>query len=100
MADPKTGVITASALSIKSIDIDMNGISILLVRNPGIARVRLVTNKLVTEIVVLIPANITPNISISCTPKPVNRKSDEKGVINVQPATVCVALEHFATYRF
>jgi len=25
---------------------------------------------------------------------------DEKGVINVQPATVCVAFAHLATYRF
>lgn len=78
----------------------MNGIKMRLVRSPGIAKVRLVTNKLVTDIVVLIPAKITPKINISWTPKPVNLKSEEKGVINVHPATVCVALEHFATYLF
>jgi hypothetical protein len=93
-------VITARALNINKMDIDTKGSKILRVRKPGIAKVRLVTSKLVTDIVVLTPAKITPKISISCTPKPVKRKSEEKGVINVHPATVCVALEHFATYRF
>lgn len=79
---------TAKALNISKIEIEINGNSIRRVLNPGIANVRLVTNKFVTEIVVLIPAKITPNISMSCTPNPVNRKSEEKGVINVHPATV------------
>jgi hypothetical protein len=79
---------------------DINGNSILRVRNPGIASVLLVTSRLVTDIVVLTPAKITPKISISCTPNPVNLRSEEKGVINVHPATVCVALEHLATYLF
>jgi len=91
---------TANALNINNIEIDIKGKSIRLVRNPGIAKVLLVTSKFVTDIVVLIPANITPKINISWTPNPVNFKSDENGVMNVQPATVCVALEHLATYRF
>jgi hypothetical protein len=81
-------------------EIEINGKSILRVRNPGIANVRLVTKRLVTDIVVLTPAKMTPRTNISCTPKPVNLRSDEKGVINVQPATVWVALEHLATYLF
>jgi hypothetical protein len=65
IADPKTGVITAKARNIKRIEIEIKGKSIRLVRNPGIAKVLLVTSKLVTDIVVLIPAKITPNINIS-----------------------------------
>ena len=97
MAEPSTGVITANARSINKIAMLVKGIKTLRVRKPGIANVRRVTSKLVTEIVVLIPAKITARISMSCTPNPVNRRSDENGVINAQPETVCVALEHLAT---
>jgi len=63
-------------------------------RKPGIANVRLVINKLVKEIVELIPAKITDKIKISCEPIPVNFILDENGVINVQPAVVSVRFEH------
>lgn len=56
MADPKTGVITAKALNISSTVMVIKGIIIRLFRIPGIVRVRRVTNKLVMEMVVLIPA--------------------------------------------
>jgi len=56
IADPKTGVITANARNISKILILIKGNNILLLRKPGIDNVRLVTNKLVNDIVVLIPA--------------------------------------------
>ena len=88
MADPKTGVITAKALNISNIDILVNGSSILLFLKPDIVNILLVAKRLTNDIVVLIPAKYTPNINISCTPAPVNFNFDEKGVINVHPATV------------
>jgi hypothetical protein len=79
----------------------MNGNKILRLRKPGIANVLRVANKFTTEIVVLIPAKYTPKISISCTPLLVYAVFDENGVINVHPATVCVALEQrFITFFF
>jgi hypothetical protein len=65
MAAPSTGVIVANILNVKKIDIVTNGIRILLCLIPGIAKVRLVINKLVKEIVVLIPAKTTDNIKTS-----------------------------------
>jgi len=100
MAEPKTGVITAKALSISSTVIDINGIIIRLFLIPGIVNDLLVTSKFVNDIVVLIPAKYTPTISISCIPAPVNCSFDENGVINVHPETVCVALEHFTKCLF
>jgi hypothetical protein len=70
------------------------GIKTRRLRSPGIARVRLVINKLVNEIVELIPANITPNVSKSCEPTPVYLVLLENGVINVQPAVTSVRFEH------
>jgi hypothetical protein len=79
---------TASARNINKIVIEIKGNRIRRLRNPGIARVRRVANKLTIEIVVLIPAKYTPKINISCTPTPVNFVLEEKGVIKVHPATV------------
>ena len=56
MADPSTGVITASARNINKTVIVINGIRIRLFLKPGIVKVRLVTSRLVKDIVVLIPA--------------------------------------------
>jgi hypothetical protein len=56
MADPNTGVITAKARNISNTVIVIKGIIILLFLIPGIVSVLLVTNKLVIDIVVLIPA--------------------------------------------
>jgi hypothetical protein len=56
IADPKTGVITTSALSINKIVIDINGNNMRRFRKPGIDNVRRVANKFTIEIVVLIPA--------------------------------------------
>ena len=70
------------------------GINTLRLRNPGIARVRLVINKLVNEIVELTPANITPRVSKSCDPTPVYLVLLENGVIKVQPAVTSVRFEH------
>jgi len=56
--------------------------------------VRLVINKLVNEIVVLIPARTTAIIKTSCAPTAVNLVLDEKGVINVQPEVVAALFEH------
>jgi len=72
-----------------------NGNKILLFRIPGIDKVRLVTNKLVKEIVVLKPAATTAEIKISCEPIPVYLVVDENGVINVQPAVTKALFEHF-----
>jgi hypothetical protein len=72
----------------------INGNNIRLFFKPGIDNVLLVTNKLVKDIVVLIPANITDVINKSCVPKPVYFKLEENGVIKVQPAAVNVLFEH------
>jgi hypothetical protein len=88
IAAPKTGVIRANILITKNKVMVRNGINTLLFRNPGADNVRLVINKLVNDIVVLIPDNITVIIAISWAPKPVNRVFDENGVINVQPDMV------------
>jgi hypothetical protein len=59
-----------------------------------------VINKFVNEIVVLTPANTTESNSISCAPKPVNFKFEEKGVIKVQPAVHAVLFAHFVKNTF
>jgi hypothetical protein len=65
MAAPKTGVTKANILIVKNKAIVMNGNKTLLFLKPGILNVRLVINKFVKEIVVLIPVNITPTTAIS-----------------------------------
>jgi hypothetical protein len=77
-----------------------NGKSTFLFRKPGAPNVLLVTNKLVNEIVVLIPAKITDNSNISCAPTAVYFFEEENGVIKVHPAVVCVLSEHFVKYTF
>ena len=72
-----------------------NGSNTLLLRIPGIAKVRRVTNKLVKDTVELTPAKITLMIKISCAPIPVYFVVEEKGVIKVQPAVTKARLEHF-----
>jgi hypothetical protein len=78
----------------------MNGIKILLCLIPGIAKVRLVINKFVNDIVVLIPAKTTERIKTSCEPTPVYFILELNGVINVQPAVVNVRAEHLDTKIF
>jgi hypothetical protein len=95
MAAPRTGVIIANILSAKRVPIVENGKSTLLLRIPGIAKVRLVTNKFVNETVVLTPAKITLIINMSWAPIPVYLVHEEKGVINVQPAVTKALFEHF-----
>jgi hypothetical protein len=73
----------------------MKGSNTLRYLKPGIPKVRLVINKLVKEIVVLIPAKITLIIAISWLPTPVYFVLDENGATKVQPASVSVLLEHF-----
>ena len=92
MAAPKTGVISASILITKNSVIERKGIRTRLFLKPGADNVRLVINKLVNDIVVLKPDNITLIIAISCAPRPVNLVLDEKGVIKVQPDIVKVEL--------
>jgi hypothetical protein len=94
IAAPKTGVINASILIVKNKFIDKKGIKVFLCLRPGIESVRRVINKLVKDIVVLIPANITDITAISCIPKPVYFNFAEKGVIKVQPLTVRDAFGH------
>jgi len=72
----------------------INGSNIRLFRNPGILNVRLVINKFVKDIVVLIPAKITLTMAISWLPTPVNFVLHENGATNVHPAVVNVRLEH------
>jgi hypothetical protein len=60
-----TGVISANIRIVKSKLIVINGNNDLLLRRPDIVNVRLVINKLVKDIVVLIPAKITDTIKIS-----------------------------------
>lgn len=91
---PSTGVTSASIRNTKNIAIVTKGKSTLLLRKPGIAKVRLVMRRLVKDIVVLTPAAKTAIISESWLPIPVNLVLQEKGVINVQPAVVKVRLEH------
>jgi hypothetical protein len=55
----------ANILNVNNKDIVMNGNKTLLLRNPGIANVLLVINKLVNETVVLTPAKITATINKS-----------------------------------
>jgi len=55
----------ANILNVNNKDIVMNGNKTLLLRNPGIANVLLVINKLVNETVVLTPARITATINKS-----------------------------------
>jgi hypothetical protein len=72
-----------------------NGIRTRLFLRPGADNVRLVINKFVKDIVVLIPDKITVIIAISCAPIPVKRTFDENGVIKVQPAIVSEELLDF-----
>jgi hypothetical protein len=72
-----------------------NGSKTLLFLIPGIAKVLLVTNRLVNETVVLTPAKITLIIKISCAPIPVYLVQDENGVIKVHPAVTKALFEHF-----
>jgi hypothetical protein len=65
MDAPRTGVIIANIRSVKSSDMVINGSNILLFRNPGIASVLRVINRLVNDIVELTPASITATISKS-----------------------------------
>jgi hypothetical protein len=95
IAAPKTGVIIASILNASKVPIVENGNSTLRFLIPGIAKVLLVTSKLVNDTVVLTPAKITLIIKISCAPIPVYFVQDEKGVIKVQPAVTKALLEHF-----
>lgn len=94
IAAAKTGVINASKRRVISVDIVKNGNKTLLLRIPGIPKVRRVTSKLVKDIVLLIPAKTTAKIKISCEPAPVYLVHDEKGVIKVQPAQVNARFEH------
>ena len=55
----------ASILKAKSVPIVEKGNKTLRLRIPGIAKVRLVTSKLVNETVVLTPAKITLVVNIS-----------------------------------
>jgi hypothetical protein len=73
MAEPKTGVITTKARNISKTVIVIKGNKIRLFLKPGIVNVRFVARRFTIEIVVL---------------------------MNAQPATVCVALEHLTTYLF
>jgi hypothetical protein len=100
IAAAKTGVIRANIRIARNSAILINGRSTFRFLRPGIANVRLVINKLVKEIVVVTPANITEIIAASMLPNPVNRIALEKGGINVQPANVKVLLLHFVKYIF
>jgi uncharacterized membrane protein len=55
----------ANILSVRRIDIVIKGSNTLLFLRPGIAKVLLVINKFVKDIVVLIPAKITATINRS-----------------------------------
>lgn len=66
----------------------IKGINTRRLRSPGADNVRLVIKRLVNEMVVLTPDNITVIIAISCAPIPVNLVLEEKGVIKVQPDIV------------
>jgi citrate lyase synthetase len=85
----------ASILKAKSVPIVEKGSNTLRFLIPGIASVRLVTNKLVNETVVLTPANITLIIRISCAPIPVYFVQEENGVMKVHPAVTKALFEHF-----
>jgi hypothetical protein len=63
-------------------------------------KVLLVINKLVKEIVVLIPDKIILKIAISWAPIPVYFMFEEKGVIKVQPLIVYEELEHLTKKFF
>ena len=71
-----------------------NGSKMRLFLKPCAARVRLVINKFVKDIVVLTPAKITAIIKTSCAPKAVYFILDEYGVMKVQPEVVAARLEH------
>jgi len=58
-AAPKTGVIKANIRKQNNIEMVIKGSKILLCRIPGIHKVRLVINRLVKDIVELIPAKNT-----------------------------------------
>jgi hypothetical protein len=94
IAAPKTGVTKANIRIVNNKLIVINGKIDLRLRNPEAACVRRVINKFVNDIVVLIPANITEIIKISCAPIPVYLILDENGVIKVQPAVVKTLLLH------
>jgi hypothetical protein len=65
MEAPKTGVTIANIRKVNKSDIVINGNKTLLFLKPGIAKVLLVINKLVNDIVELTPARITATIKRS-----------------------------------
>jgi hypothetical protein len=65
IAAASTGVINANIRIVNKRLMVINGNKILRLRRPGMLNVRLVINKFVNEIVVLIPAKITLTIAIS-----------------------------------
>lgn len=95
IAAANTGVINANILIAKNKAILINGSKTFLFRNPGMDKVRLVINKFVKEMVVVIPAKITEIIAASMLPTPENLIALENGGIKVQPAKVKVLLVHF-----
>jgi hypothetical protein len=100
MAPPKTGVIKVNIRIVKNNVIVINGKSTRRFRKPEDDKTRRVINRLVNEIVVLIPAKITAIIIKSCAPNPVYFKFPENGVINVQPATTAARFEHLLKNTF
>jgi hypothetical protein len=94
MAAARTGVINANIRIAKNKAILMNGKRTLRFLKPGMAKVRRVINRLVNEIVVVIPAKITEIIAASILPIPVKRMALENGGINVHPAKVKVLFVH------
>jgi len=65
IAAANTGVTKASILIVKNKEMLINGNRTRLFLNPGILNVLRVISKLVNEIVVLTPANITDKTAIS-----------------------------------
>jgi hypothetical protein len=90
----------ANIRNVNNIAIVIKGRRTLLFLKPGIAKVLLVINKLVNEIVVLTPAKITATINKSWLPTLVYLVLQEKGVIKAQPAVTDVLSEHLVTYTF
>lgn len=68
MDAPSTGVTTANILIVSNKLIVTKGNIVLLLVNPGIDKVLLVINKLVNDMVVLIPANMVATINKSWLP--------------------------------
>lgn len=92
IAAPKTGVIRANILIVKNREMERKGIKDFLFFKPGIDKVLLVIRRLVYEMVVEIPARITPRTAISWAPKPAYLVWEENGVIKVHPVVTLAAL--------